>query len=388
MEPLTGLSALAYALMVAYYGKKAYAEYGVSVDDIKKNLEYFTSHSFLDERLITWMLWKCDLRNLKNTGLLNYSAWTTHYENEKKIRYEVRRANDRQDRELPYSELINFMEHPNTRIWAERPVARYKMPGGLRLNREQAYQAHKAAKPNSTDGPTIRIADFRKRDDGDYDCIVERASHYDQARTNLTLDFVQPGLPTLRKDDESPSKTLPTFEQSALVNSIGVSAVVSYVEVKTGRRKFFTKLRKKEEAVFEKMLGSTSGVAQLVDGQPVWELLTFAAADMMREFQFESGIDVAKGRVKRLVPLALVRELTRAGKPQFFFLIETEELDPKEFKADFRNSLEGMKEFHTERWAEIFASGELLSPEFATNLVYALRFLSREVKESEVIDAT
>ena len=232
-----------------------------------------------------------------------------------------------------------------------------------------------------TDNPILRLSSFTRHDNTRYDCKLERSTYYYQARTNLTIDYILDGemTKTLRIIDLASDNNLRPLEDSILVNSIGVSAVVFFR--KQGDLYFFMKYRKGTEGIFGNMFGTTSGVVTLPKGQPVTSLVDYVYNEMRREFYRETGFDEDRDDlpIKDMKLLSFTRELMRGGKPQFFFLIEIDEINETQFRRKFRPSAEGLLEFHDNLYHNNKYSA-VLSPEFATNIIYALQFFQNQEK--------
>jgi len=215
------------------------------------------------------------------------------------------------------------------------------------------------------DNPILRMSSLAKESENLYHCKLQRSTYYYQVRTNLTIDYPLLGQMgnTLRALDLTPEGKLPSLEKSALVNSIGVSAVVFFWK---GRDLYFLmKYRKPTEAVYPNMFGTTSGVVTIPPGQPVRSLTDYVTSEMRREFYRETGFDEDRDNrpIKNMILLSFVRELIRGGKPQFFFLIEIDEITEKQFRRKFRTSAEGLEEFYDNPYHNNKYS-TALSPEF------------------------
>lgn len=155
---------------------------------------------------------------------------------------------------------------------------------------------------------------------------IQPATYFDQVGTNLTLDWASGCLGesasmTLRNDVERKANDgLPQLKDSVLANTLGVAVVIV-----SGGQDIIVPIRGNEQAIM--MEGrfhcSASGVFAW-DGvyekasAPTFE---FFMDGMAREIESETGLlreDYA------LTPLAFSRELIRGGKPQLFFIAETD----------------------------------------------------------------
>ncbi|QPL47232.1 hypothetical protein IT895_05500 [Halomonas sp. A40-4] len=172
---------------------------------------------------------------------------------------------------------------------------------------------------------TVKIADMNveKRE-----IVIQPATYFDQVGTNLTLDWASGALGetasyTLRNDIEKTVKgTLPRLKNSVLANTLGVAVVL----VSRGEDVLIP-IRGSEQAVMVDGKGkfhcSASGVFS-------WDMDDTNLADIDFEFfingmarEIHSEIGLLKSEYS-LTPLAFSRELIRGGKPQLFFIAETE----------------------------------------------------------------
>lgn len=275
---------------------------------------------------------------------------------------------------LPYEEICNFIQC--TMKMAIGPeINKYNPPGWLHGETESAkieFETQPSKKGKIFDGPIVRLKQLSETDDG-YVAELERSTYFEQVRTNLTLDYDLEAGDTLRTrdlDSENENR-LKSFDESIMVNSIGVSSVVYFK--KKGERYYFMKLRKESEGIYENMFGSTSGVAQLPEGLPATDLLQLAASEMLREFFAETGLKNDAMSIVRIKPLSFTRDLVRGGKPQFFFEIEIPEQKESEFGEKFKTSDEGLEEFANGPREQYLSYSKVLSPEFFTNLYYSMQ---------------
>lgn len=365
--------------------------------EIAKGL--FVDDYFYGEDLIKLLLWERDLMVMPKGDFLDYTRWRHYYQNQRKNIFITAHGNS-QERELPYQELVDYISEPTAKIIVKGGILLFQMApslSDLTKHNLEAYIKEKQSKGGKAEPKAIlRVSSFTKMADGSYSCQLETASYHSQIRTNLTIDYPLPDTSqSLRTMDLGEDRSLRAFEDSILVNSIGVSAVVYYVDKGHRRRYFFMKLRKESEGVFEKMFGSTSGVGSPKvrdDNNKNWEERDFTIVEeitelgvwakeaMKGEFERETGLKNSESETLRFVPLAFTRELTRGGKPQFFFLIEIRPQTPKLFRKEFRRSEEGLEEFYDSFLKNKASWNSALTPEFYTNLIYALEYFQKQDK--------
>lgn len=350
---------------------------GLSAENVRRAFEFSQSRYFYDEALLKHLLWRRDMSALPRSAFINYPLYLQYYD-ESRLRMEYRRNGQSKTVELPYKVEVDLSLHRDTRIHVES-YGEYKMAPELVSLTEENLRRYLDAKKKTTDGPILRVAHLQHVHGVNYHCRLESSTYWKQSRTNLTLDLPlsSNSAQTLRILDLGPNKSLRALHDSLLVNSLGVSGVLYFVGA-DGRRRFFMKLRKDSEGVFESMLGTTSGVVEHAPGQSVPELISYATSEMRREFTRETGCDHDKVALKQIIPLAFCRELTRGGKPQMFFAIEIEEINETNFKALFRKSPEGLDEFVDGLASNRLDYMKALSPEFAMNVMLSLQYFARE----------
>lgn len=355
--------------------------------------EIFKSDYFYDEKLVKWFLSNRDLTKLPKTDFIDYPVYLNYYtEDIKSESLSVKgKSGKRKLKEIrmPYKEEINFVNAPTTKILVEGQLSFYQMSDELRDLTERNFRDYiNSKKLTNPHGTILRVSNLKRVNKNLYECSLERSTYEFQARTNLTLDYtLEPPTnlrgkfshyPTLRLMDMNESRNLRPLNESILVNSLGVSAVVYYQ--KGRHRFFFMKLRKDSNGVFENMLSTVSGVVQIPQGQRVSDLISYGSQEIRRELSRETGLDDA---IKGIQPLAFVRELTRGGKPQLFFLIEIKCVDNKDFKRLFQNSVEGLQEFYDSLLKNKASIRGSLSPEFMANLVYTFQFFQKRERQNE-----
>lgn len=360
-----------------------------STQKLKGLVPMLMNRYFMEESLVHEMLYSRDIGEVPPSNWIDYKLDSGYYPQDARTVVFLREGRPKPVR-MPYAEVINFTKDRKARIRVRARIIPYEMPHALQARTQQNMHKFCDEKDRTFNGPVLRLKSLRKNSrNSQWHAILERARYFDQVRTNLTLDATlpPPGEKTLRLQDMGPGNSLPTFEESLMVNSIGVSAVCYFIG-RNRRKQFFMKVRQSADGVFEDMLATTSGVveppmlpedaasesdAPQHQVEPLKDLNHYATREMIREFTRETGL--SEDHILDIQPLAFVRELTRGGKPQFFFLIEIKPIKELAFKRRFRQSLEGLDEFHDNWKSDLSAHKQPLSPEFACNLVYALEHL-------------
>lgn len=363
------------------FGRKESGSYLKNLKDLVKAFPKIThwwsfasSKYFVKSSMVKHFLGELDFKSLPKTNFIIYSKWNDYYTGQRK-EFDCIQNGQRKKVVVPYFEVIDFISHPTTTISIDENISTYEPKKEIKILTDKALEKYLAEKPKTTDGPIVRLASLEQISECNFHCTLQKSSYYEQIRTNLTLDFNNKGTTSLRVKDLADGNQLRSFDQSMMVNSIGVSSVVYFS--KGTRSYFFMKLRQQSTGIFETMFGTTSGVLELSEETPK-DLIKLASDEMLREFCEETGVPKDEALENVIItPLALTRELIRGGKPQFFFLIEIPDEVEEKFKAYFKSSQDGLNEFDDNPFEK--AKGYItnhLSPEFAVNLYYAYRYFN------------
>ena len=230
---------------------------------------------------------------------------------------------------LPYVEILNWcneiMEGKQPNIEVKLKPGRFELSGWVGGDgdaiRAAAFDAFRAAKPKTFDGPVVRVDGYRIA--GPKLLITaQQATYFEQVRSHLVLDY-QHRLPNgsvlslrdlLRQEF---GKTLPSLNDGRLANSLGVAALIfcrwgddftPYLIART-----------RDVAVNDagnEWHCTASGVAELREAMDGAQ--TFVEWSIRKELEEEVGL--TREDLDTLAPVAFCRELMRAGKPQVFFL--------------------------------------------------------------------
>jgi hypothetical protein len=229
---------------------------------------------------------------------------------------------------LPYVEIVSWAED----IVAERPssIRVKRLPGHFQLEswgpgdgdalRDEALAVALHEKPKTFNGPAVRIADAVS-DGRNTELTIQAARYFDQRRSNLALDFRSQGKdarPITMRDllRQDYGARLPRLDDARLANTLGVAALILVREGEDLTPYLVS--RSRDVAVFNaggEWHCTASGVAELDD---LDRTDAFFLDTMCKELDEEVGL--LPHDLDFLAPVALCREMTRAGKPQMFFL--------------------------------------------------------------------
>lgn len=221
---------------------------------------------------------------------------------------------------------------PPVRIKAhcEQSVDLFKNIGRIKKDRNNEWENNE----------TIKISDFNL---DKKEVVIQPATYFDQVGTNLTLDWASGCLgdnhsATLRNDiEKTVDGALPRLKNSVLANTLGVAAVI----VSRGEDVLIP-IRGNEQAVMVDKKGkfhcSASGVFawDKADASAINIDFEFFIDGMAKEIHSETGLLKEECII---TPLAFSRELIRGGKPQLFFIAETN-VCMEELKARMSNAEE------------------------------------------------
>ena len=228
-------------------------------------------------------------------------------------------------------------------------------------------------------GPAVRVSSW----DGKQRLALSKADYIDQFVTNQMPDtpigdikkfdpdiFVPPYMlnQTLRNLNASNGLLLP-FEESRLSNTLGVSAIVVTSDG------YLIVPKRGSTGHFEQSYNvcSIAGVLEWTS-----KLLTDFPKEVAAQLVNKEGtqeILLDQYRISTPRPLALAREFARAGKPQLFFNIWSDD-SLENFKSRWQVSDQPYTEMETIGWFQIFDPNQLRDPSSAVNqMIERLFFL-------------
>ena len=271
--------------------------------------------------------------------------------------YEYKKSKEFKFSSAPYADTIPLRQDKNgfsygidvNKFIVKTINAKYMPPLELRKHYDEAIMLFKELgkiRKNKSDewenNSCIKITNW----DNDKKIItIQPATYFDQVGTNLTIDW---SSSLINKDN--PSATirnslerhedgrLPKLQTSILANTLGVSVVL----VNTMTKDVLIPIRGSQQAIMTNGEGqfhcSASGVFELDNFPLNGEELKFDIFidGMHKEIEEELGLEK---EYYKLIPLAFSRELVRGGKPQLFFIAETE-LDIRDIKLKMTQAVD------------------------------------------------
>jgi len=246
-----------------------------------------------------------------------------------------------------YEELYEFTANPLTDIIFKSLDKEFDLSGNedtfLKLFMTDALVEFEQQQKMSYDSDTVRLEGFNVTG-GTAEMIVRKCRYSHQVKTHLVLDWDNrhlrdAGFMSYRQYLTTKyGYRLPTLDTALLSNSIGISVILYFF--KDGYLIPYLPLRSKTNcgngksklSLCEGMYSSSaSGSLEWKDGIFTMDYLK---EEILREITEELGLVISD--IKLLEPMALMREIMRAGKPQIFFigftdLTETELVAKREF---------------------------------------------------------
>jgi len=347
---------------------------------VAERFQYAQSKFFYRQQFISLLLFNRTHLNLPNTKFIDYRLAFQYYPKDRK-KVNLLREGQTKEVEVGYKELIDFIEEPDAKIEVTGNLTRYEQPADIVAASQDAFEAFMAERPRTTDGPVLRLNTFDEHGKGKYSATLQASSYFAEVRCELSLDYPIDGDPfdTMRIRDLDASGNLKPLNDSMMDNHIGVFTVVALFS--EGNWYFHMLPRQNKLGVFNGMLSSVSGGVE-PPKQPVHDLVEYATSEIKREFHEETGMDPLRlereGRCQ-VVPLAFTRELSRGGKPQFFFLTMLRDFEKGEFDKAFKGAA-WKSEFRADFKSNITALDDVFSPEFSTALFYAYEYLQKKRK--------
>jgi 8-oxo-dGTP pyrophosphatase MutT (NUDIX family) len=342
--------------------------------------QYAKSKFFYRQDFISALLFNRTHLKLPNSGFIDYRLPFQYYSADRK-KITMRRDGETKEIEIGYKELINFIDNPKAKIMVKGELTPYHQPNEMIGASKDAFAAFMHERPNITNGPTLRLKTFDAHKDSTYVATLQSSSYFVDVRGELSLDYPIDGNPfdTMRIRDVGDDGNLRPLNDSIFGNDIGVFTVVAFFA--KGEWYFHMLPRQNNLGVFNGMLSSVGGAVEPPKEQ-IDELVTYATAEIKREFHEETGLDAValekEGRCQ-VIPLAFTRELSRGGKPQFFYLTLLQDITEKEFARGFKGA-EWKNEFRSDFLSNVTALDDVFSPEFSTALFYAYEYLQKQRK--------
>jgi hypothetical protein len=342
--------------------------------------QYAKSKFFYSQEFISALLFNRTHLKLPNTRFIDYRLAFKYYPDDRK-KVTLLRDGVTKEVEVGYQELINFIDQPNATIKVKGELTPYHQPREIIAASKEAFAAFMHDRPQTTNGPCLRLNTLDLHKDGTYSATLQTSSYFADVRGELTLDFPIDGNPfdTMRIRDVGDDGNLRPLNDSIMGNDIGVFTVVAFCS--EGEWYFHMLPRQNKLGVFNGMLSSVSGGMEPPKEQ-IDELVAYATSEIKREFHEETGLNAfeleRQGRCQ-VVPLAFTRELSRGGKPQFFYLTMLNDISEKEFAVGFKGA-QWKHEFRSDFVSNITALDDVFSPEFSTALFYAYEYLQKKRK--------
>lgn len=223
--------------------------------------------------------------------------------------------------DTPYREIVNFLGRSPRSIQVNVIRGNFKLsPGNSTWASisEAGVKALYESKRFEMREPLIRLNSI-SRDRNNVILNVQKATYFDQAKSNLILDWPAQVLPpqTSLRDllSSDYDGSLPTLDETRMANTIGVACILFYLE----RSKFVPYLVKRVEKVGVYPGGlhcTASGAANWPETRDK-SFEGFIKIAMYKELEEEVGLK--HWDVPELKEMAICREFLRGGKPQIFF---------------------------------------------------------------------
>jgi hypothetical protein len=231
---------------------------------------------------------------------------------------------------LLYVEQVSFVDRLVAGLDVQIDIE--PQPGALKLQpfahpdterlRDKGLQRLREVGKYRRDTDTIRVSRIDLTESGAR-LTVQKAKYRDQVRSNLILDFLgDEKAQTIRQAllAESPGR-LPQLDDPRLANTLGVTVLVFYRDDRGVLTPFLVP-RTKHTAVMNRGLwsDSASGAAEWpIDEQSTPKTFqAYILDDLYQELKSEIGLN--PDDLSLVLPLAICREVMRAGKPQMFFI--------------------------------------------------------------------
>ena len=234
------------------------------------------------------------------------------------------------DRKIPYVELCNLTNnYKNIKISFIQNDFKLGNNNQIAIKKFQvnALKEFEQKGKFTFDSKTVRLNNF-KINGNEVFLEIQKSKYSDQVQSHLVLDWQNKALQDIGNSTlrgvliSKYGHKLPPLNSNILSNSIGISCIIYYqkngrlIPYLPFRNKSTFKKKRNEPAIYEGIYHcSSSGVLEWKDNI---ESMKNIQEEMTREIEEEIGL--IKNDIISLEPIAITREILRAGKPQIFFI--------------------------------------------------------------------
>ncbi len=233
------------------------------------------------------------------------------------------------DESIPYKEEISFVCDTWEETKAKSNSIKIKGDGNFSLGHDrdelsvfqcEALISLKKSKRVKYSSQIVRLRGIDRKTNS---LIIQKAEYYDQAKSNLVMDWDENhelkrklNIPTLRTYLSGGSRTLMLLSDDRMANTIGIAAIIYYMNPSGDIVPYLPRRTKGKTAVFHgKYHCTTSAAVEWSESSNFDEIFT---NDMYVELEDEVGIE--RNEVREMIPIAICREFLRGGKHQIFFV--------------------------------------------------------------------
>ncbi len=308
------------------------------------------------------------------------------------------------DKRIPYVELCDFIKNNEKHIKFSILDKDFKLENNnstaIKTFQINALKEFKQKGKFTFDSNTIRLNGF-KSSENELTLEIQKSKYSDQVQSHLVLDWENKALKDIGSNNlrgvliSKFGHKLPPLNSSLLSNSIGISCII-YFQKGTNllpylpfRNKSIFRKKRDEPAIYEGIYHcSSSGVLEWKDDINGMNDIT---DEMYREIEEEIGLN--KMDIISLEPIALTRELLRAGKPQIFFigftnLSETQLIEKRKEAVDISKSNTEKVEIKNKHLnledENVNIKNTVISLETIGNLYYCERYFEKNGREQKI----
>ena len=295
----------------------------------------------------------------KKQKLLNYdTAWLLEYYNRTSDGKNMLQSNDK-SLIAPYEIAYDYRKNPIPDWGTFRYCGEFKTTSKLAVIKEKLVKLfNDRGLLHKGNNICPRVKNIISNN-GNLVIEIEKATYFDQIATNLSLDYslskndaTSIGATTLRQWDINQSNTkkgtLPILSKSRLANTIGIAVGITATN-KRGEKVILIRKRTSNVAVAAKMLTLPFSFSLNMDTKGLIignesTIFDLIKSDFRHEQSEELGLEPGQMDFEKVNPLLLCRELSRGGKPQFFFEIKLD-IPFEDLKRQIKENAGSKKEF-------------------------------------------
>lgn len=155
---------------------------------VRQRIQYSNSKFFYKEEFISQLIFNRSFDNLPKDEFIDYSLAFKYYEANKKTIL-ISRGGEAKKINIPYFELVNFIENPECTLMTKGTIEDFKLDNQVMSETEVAFNSFISSRPQTRNNKVLRVNALNILSTNALEIELSKANYFDLVRTNLTLDF-------------------------------------------------------------------------------------------------------------------------------------------------------------------------------------------------------